>query len=489
VSLKEKTFTALGWSFFDNFANQGIQFVVGIILARLLTPREFGLIGMIVIFIGLSESFVNSGFSQALIRRRRCSEEDYSTVFYFNVAAGILLYLTLFFLAGSIGRFYREPNLVGLIRVLGLGVVISSLGLTQRAILTRNINFKLLARISIISSLISGSVGVGMAYCGWGVWSLVSKTLSQNFVIVGLLWIWNKWKPVFTFSVSAFREMFSFGSKLLLSGLINTFHINVYYLIIGKYFSAVTLGYYTRADQFKSVPSSILTEVVGRVAFPVLASVQDDEARLKSGYKKLIKCTTLVSFVCMMGMAAVAEPMIRVLIGDKWVFSVPYLQLLCFSGMLYPLHALNLDMLNVKGRSDLFLRLEIIKQILLVPTIITGIFLGIKLMIAAMILTSIIAYFLNSYWSGAMVGYSPREQIIDIMPSFIIAAAMGICVFVVGYLLPLKPIIVLLVQLSIGALFVIGVAKAVRLDAYLEVKEFVSDRFQSLTRASGDEPK
>jgi O-antigen/teichoic acid export membrane protein len=302
--------------------------------------------------------------------------------------------------------------------------------------------------------------------------------LCQTFVVVCLLWIWNKWKPLFAFSAKAFREMFSFGSKLLASGLIDTIYGNIYYLIIGKYFSAVSLGYYTRADQFASMPSACLTGVIGRVAFPVLASVQDDEGKLKAGYKKLIKCTMLISFVCMIGMAAVAEPMIKVLIGDKWRFSIPYLRLLCFAGMLYPLHALNLDMLNVKGRSDLFLRLEIIKKVLVIPTIVIGVFLGMNIMIAGMIVNSVIAYFLNSYWSGAMVKYPVKEQIMDIMPSFLVAIAMGAVVFTVGYLLPMKPMEMLLVQIMIGILFTLGVARVIRLDAYMQIRQIVIERFQ-----------
>jgi O-antigen/teichoic acid export membrane protein len=356
-------------------------------------------------------------------------------------------------------------------------VIISSLGLIQRTILTKNINFKLLARISIVSSVISGTTGITMAYCGWGVWSLVWRTLCQNFVVVVLLWIWNRWKPILVFSTRAFQEMFSFGSKLLASGLIATVYNNVYYLIIGKYFSAADLGYYTRADSFRRIPSDTLTNIIGRVAYPVLSSMRDDDRRLKAGYKKLIKCTMLISFVLMIGMAAVAEPLIRTLIGAKWLFSVPYLELLCFAGMLYPLHALNLDMLNVKGRSDLFLKLEIIKKILVVPTIIIGIFLGIKVMIAGMIVNSIFAYFLNSSWSGVMINYPAKEQIADVMPSFLIALTMGIVVFLVGHSLTLKPAMILCIQVILGALFTAAAAKIFRLDAFMEMGRIVLERY------------
>jgi O-antigen/teichoic acid export membrane protein len=476
MSLKQKTLNALGWSFIESFANQGIQFIAGIVLARLLTPKEFGLIGMIIVFTAISESFIDSGFSNALIRKNDCQQEDYSTVFYFNLAVGILLYLVLFISAGSISKFYNEPKLIDLIRVLSINVIISSLGMTQRTILIKNINFKLQARISIIASVISGVTGISMAYMGLGVWSLVWRTLCQSFVMVVLLWIWNNWKPLLVFSFKSFQEMFSFGSKLLISGLIDTIYKNVYYLIIGKYYSAVDLGYYTRADNFKKLPSVTLTSIIGRVSYPVLSSIQDDNEKLKAGYKKLIKCTMLISFVSMIGMAAVAEPMIRTLIGAQWLPSVPYLQLLCFAGILYPLHALNLNMLNVKGRSDLFLKLEIIKKILVVPTIIIGVYFGIKVMICGIIVNSVFAYFLNSYWSGKLINYPMKEQVADIMPSFLMAVTMGATVFSVGYFLTLKPEMLLCIQLILGSLFTFTSARFLRLDAFMEMSGIVMER-------------
>ena len=485
MSLKQKTLNALRWSFIDSFASQGISFIVGIVLARLLTPKEFGLIGMIIVFTAISESFIDSGFSIALIRKKDCRQEDYSTVFYFNFAVGVLLYLVLFISAGSISRFYNEPKLVDLIRVLSVNVIINSLGLTQRTILTKNINFKLQARISIIASVVSGVTGISMAYLGWGVWSLVWRTLCQSFIVVVLLWIWNKWKPLLVFSVKSFQEMFSFGSKLLAAGLIDTIYNNVYYVIIGKYFSAVDLGYYTRADDFKKIPTVSLTNIIGRVTYPVLSSIQDDNEKLKAGYKKIIKCTMLISFVLMIGMAAVAEPMIRTLIGAKWLPSVPYLQLLCFAGMLYPLHAMNLNMLQVKGRSDLSLKLEIIKKILVIPTIIIAAYFGIKVMIACMIVNSVVAYFINSYWSGKLINYPVKEQLIDISPSFAIACIMGIIVSMVGKWMPFTPLFSLVVQLSIGFIIIVVIAKIIKFAIYKEMEEILFSIFVDMFHLRG----
>lgn len=477
MTLKQKTISGLTWSFIDRFAGQGISFIVGIVLARLLTPNEFGLIGMLAIFIAISESFINSGFSQALIRKQDCTQKDYSTVFYFNIIVGVFSYLLLFTAAGAIANFFNEPILKQLIRVLGLSLIISSFTLIQSTVLTKRIDFKLQAKISIIASLLSGAFGIYMAYTDWGVWSLVARTLLGFFFISVLLWHWNKWKPSLIFSITSFKKLFAFGSNLLISGLIDTIYRNIYYVIIGKYFTAADLGYYTRAEQFKSLPSSNLQNIIGRVSYPVLSSIQNDIPRLKETYKKIIRSTMLVTFVLMLGMAAVAKSMIITLIGAKWEPCIIYLQMLCFVGMLYPLHAINLNMLNIQGRSDLFLRLEIIKKILAVPVIIIAIFFGIKVMILGMILLSFIAYFLNSYWSGRLINYSSFEQIRDILPSFLIAAAMGVVVFIEGFFLRLPPLPTLLVQITTGAVLTFSICEIIRFKDYLYIKEIVSNKF------------
>jgi len=389
-SLKQKTLTGLTWSFIDSFANQSVQFVVGIILARILSPREFGLVGMLTIFIAVSQSLIDSGFSSALIRKKNCTDIDYSTVFYFNLLIGLFFYLILFALADSISSFFNEPQLKILLRVLGLGLLLGSFGIIQSTILTKNINFKLQAKVSLITSVSSGIVAIAMALNGFGVWSLVALTLSRIGFNSLFLWIYAKWKPLWVFSKQSFKELFSFGSKLLISGLLDTTFRNIYYLVIGKYFSAADLGFYTRANQFSAFPSQNINTIIERVSYPVLSEIQNDKIRLKNIYRKQIRSTMLLTFVLMMGLAAVAKPMILTLIGEKWLPSVIYLQMLCFVGMFYPLHALNLNMLKVQGRSDLFLRLEIIKKVLAIPTIIIGIIWGIKVMIAGIMFTTFI---------------------------------------------------------------------------------------------------
>jgi len=476
MTLKQKTVTGTIWSFTDSFANQGIQFIAGLILARILSPTEFGLIGILTIFIALSQSFIDSGFTHALIRKQDCTQTDYSTVFYFNFIAGIFFYFILFFSANSISIFFNEPQLELLLQVLGLGLILNAFGIIQRTILIKNIDFKLQTKVSLVSSTISGLIAITLAYNGFGVWSLVALTLSRFGFSSLLLWIWAKWKPSFIFSKKSFKELFSFGNKLLISGLIDTAYRNIYYLIIGKYFSVVELGYYTRADQFQALPSQQLTGVLGRVSYPILSTIQDNVEKLKSAYKQIIRSSMLITFVLMLGMVAIAKPMILTLIGEKWLPAVIYLQMLCFVGMFYPLHALNLNMLKVQGRSDLFLRLEIIKKVLSIPTIILGIIFGIKIMILGMLVNSILAYFLNSYWSGKFIGYSSFEQIKDILPSFLLASVIAIGVYLVGHIFDLSSAMILIIQIFTGILLTIILSEIIRLSSYLYLKEIILNK-------------
>lgn len=482
MSLKQKTVSGLLWSFVDTMAGQGITFVVGIILARLLSPREFGLIGMITVFIAISESFINSGFSSALIRKKDCTDTDFSTVFFFNLAAGILFFVLLFFSAPAISNFFNEPELIAILQVLGIVLIIDSLTLIQRTILTKRIDFKLQARISVIASIGSGVVAITMAFYGFGVWALVAQRIVKQGLNSLFLWLWNRWKPLLVFSKKSFKELFGFGSKLLLSGLIDTIYRNVYYLIIGKFFSAQELGFYTKANEFKNLPSQNLNSIISRVTYPVLSTLQDDIPRLRNNYQKLIRSVMFITFILMLGMAAVAEPMIHTLIGAKWEPAIIYLQMLCFVGMMYPLHALNLNMLQVQGRSDLFLKLEVIKKIIAIPTIVIGVFFGIKIMILGLIVNTFITYYINSYWSGKKIGYSFTQQVKDILPSFFLALTMGVTVYLIGLLLPFSYPIKLIIQIIFGALFVLVISEVTKFRDYIFAKQLVLEKIHSIKK-------
>ena len=471
-SLKKKTVRGTFWSAVDSVSSQGVTFLVGLVLARLLTPHEYGLIGYIMILVAVFNSIVDSGFSNALIRKKDAGETDYSTAFIFNLAVSLVMVAAMILVAGPFSRFFKEPQLVPLVRVMSVIVVINALALIQRTRLVKNVDFKRQTKASLISSITSGVIGLAMAFCGLGVWSLVGQQISRQLINTVCLWILNKWKPTWQFSWSSFRELFGFGWKLLVSGLIDTVWKEIYQLVIGKFYSTSTLGQYTRGKQFSDIFSSNMTSIVQRVSYPVLSSIQDERERMKEGYRKIIRTTMLASFVLLFGLSAVAESLLTVLIGPQWKEAAHYLQIICFTASLYPLHAINLNMLQVQGRSDLFLKLEIVKKIIAVGPLSIGVFIGIDWMLWSSVVTSIINYWLNSSYSGTLIGYSTWTQIKDILPSFGVAAVMCICVFALT-LLDLRPAWMLIVQLFTSAVIVTGLCEAFRLPEYIEIKDTV----------------
>lgn len=471
-SLKAKTVRGTIWSGIDSIAGQGITFLVGLVLARLLTPQEYGLIGYIAIIIAILNSIVDSGFSNALIRKKDAGEIDYNTTFIFNLVLSLLMTGVMIVTAGPISRFFNEPELVPLIRVMSAIVVINAAAIVQRTTLTKRVDFKTQTKVSLIASATSGVVGIGMALSGMGVWSLVGQQLSRQLLNTVFLWILNRWIPTLQFSWRSFRELFGFGWKLMVSGLIDTTWKEIYQLVIGKCYTTETLGQYTRGKQFSDIFSSNMTTIIQRVSYPVLSSVQDERTRLKEGYRKIIKVSMLLSFVLLFGLGAVAEPLLYVLIGGQWSEAARYLQIIVFSACLYPLHAINLNMLQVQGRSDLFLKLEIIKKIVAVGPILLGIFLSIRWMLWGSVLTGFFAYWLNSFYSGKMIDYGSLAQLRDIAPSFGVAFVMMAALYALT-LTELPPVALLAVQLIAGAGIAIGLCELLRLEEYRELKNIV----------------
>lgn len=480
-SLKQKTVKGVGWSFADNIANQGITFLVGLVLARLITPEEYGLIGIILIFVAVFDSIVNCGFSNALIRKNDVKDLDYNTVFIVNMVLSIVLFIIFFFSAQFIADFFKQPMLRPLTQVMGSIVIIHAFAIIQRTILIKRIDFKTQTKASIISSVSSGVIGITMAFYGYGVWSLVGQQLSRALLNTVCLWIYSHWWPKLQFSWNSFRELFGFGWKLLVSSLIDTIWKEIYQVVIGKYYAPATLGQYTRAHQFGSIFSSNLNSVIQRVSYPVLSSMQDDKQRMKEGYRRVIKVTMLVTFVLMLGLAAVSKPMIQVLVGDQWLIAANFLPIICLQMMLYPLHALNLNMLQVQGRSDLFLKLEIIKKCVAVIPLSLGIFVGIYWMICGSVFTGMFAYYLNSYYSGKFLSYNIIAQIKDILPSFWIATIMAILTYLVS-LLPLSPFILLPMQIAVGTTIVIILCEYLKRPEYLEIKSMALSVLQKIKK-------
>lgn len=423
-SLKNKTVKGIVWSSIERFSVQGIQFLVMIVMARLLTPKDYGLVGMVAIFIAVAQSLVDSGFSQALIRKQNRTETDNSTVFYFNIVVGILLYLVLFAIAPLVADFYDSPELTALMRVICLSVVFNSFVVVQRALLTVNIDFKTQAKASLTAAVVSGVIGIGMAYSGFSYWSIVAQQLVNLGLNTLLLWIFTRWRPRWIYSWGSFRELFTFGSKLMVSGLLDVVYRNMYLLVIGKVFTASSLGYYTRAQQFAEFPSSNLTGIMQRVTYPVLCQIQDDDERLAQIYRRFLRLSAFLIFPLLVGLSAVAEPFVLLLLKEQWLFAATLLQIICFAMMWYPIHAINLNLLQVKGRSDLFLRLEIIKKAIAVLILCVTIPMGLIAMCVGQILSSLIALIINTNYTGKLIQVGFLRQMRDLLPTLLLSLSM-----------------------------------------------------------------
>lgn len=442
-------------------------------MARVLTPAEYGIVGMVTIFIAVSQSLIDSGFSQALIRKQDRTQVDNSTVFYFNIAVGIILYFTLFFCAHPIARFYDEPILIPVTRLVAISLPLNSLAVVQRANLTINIDFKTQAKASLAAALATGAVGLSMAYTGWGVWAIVWSQIAGTFVNVLLLWIFARWRPTWNYSWTSFKEMFNFGSKLLASGLIDTIYRNVYLIVIGKIFKASDLGYYTRANQFSNFASSNITGILQRVTYPVLCTIQEDDSHLREVYRKLLRISAFIIFPLMTGMAGVASPLIISILTEKWAYSAVLLVPICLAGMWYPIHAINLNLLQVKGRSDLFLKLEIWKKILGIAILCGTIPLGLYWMCWGSVLSSILALVINTHYTGILANLGFLEQMKDLFPTLILSLLMGVAVWALVTFVRMPSGGALAAGFGTGAIFYYLGSKIFRFPEFSEILSLV----------------
>lgn len=471
-SLKNKTIKGVGWSAVDNVAQYAVSFVVGIVLARILSPDDYGLIGIIAIFTTVCTAIINGGFDTALIRKKGCTDDDYNTAFLVNLFLSLVLYGIIFVCSPFIANFFEKQELVALTRVSSFSMVIGAFAMVQQAILTKRIDFKTQTKISLLSASFSGVIGIGMALAGCGVWSLVFQGISSQLLRTLLLWHCNKWMPKFKFNVNSFNNLFGFGWKMMISRVLDSVWKELYQLVVGKFYSPATLGQYTRAKQFSTLFSSNLTNVIQRVTYPVLSDIQDEKERMVYAYRRIIKITMFITFSCMFALGAVSEPLLYCLIGGKWHEAATYLPLICIVGSLYPLHAINLNMLQVQGRSDLFLFLEIIKKIIGLAPLFVGAFVGIFPMLCTSVVTSIISYFLNSYFPGKMLGYTSVKQLRDIAPSFFVALTMSIVVWSLKFL-PFSNWFILPMQIIAGFGILVTLCRITDNQEYKEIKEIV----------------
>ncbi|MGL4850421.1 MAG: MOP flippase family protein [Clostridium sp.] len=473
--LKKKTVGGLIWTFSDLIVNQGLQFVIQIVLARLLLPEEFGLIGMITIFIALANTIVDSGFSNALIREKKVTQAEYSTVFYFNLLMAIILYVVLFLLSPKISLFFRQPQLSEILRVLAITFVINSFGLIQRTMLTRELSFKPQMLINMIASICSGVGAIVLAYLGFGVWSLVFRTLILQGMQAILLCLINRWRPSITFDFKSFKKFFNFSWKLLISGVIDTIYNNLYYVIIGKIYSPTELGYYTNAQKLRDTAVQSISNSIQKVTYPMLSKIKEEEEKLKESYKSLMKHASYINFPIMIGLAVVGRKLIIVLFGPEWIPSIDMFIILCISGMLYPMQALNLNILQVKGRSDLFLKLEIAKKIINVILIAIAIYMraGIISLIWVIFINSIISFFINSHYSKEIIGYSTFEQIKDMAPILLITGLAAGITLIIGKILCTPNFEFLVIELVVGFSLYILFSYIFKIESFFFILEII----------------
>lgn len=426
------------WSAIERFSTQGVQFAFGIILARLLTPADYGVIAMLTIFLAVSQTFIDSGFGNAVIRKPDRTEKDMATMFFFNIGMSFVCYAVIFFTAPLIAAFYKMSDLTLILRILALKLIFQSFSTVQVTNLTIKVDFKKQAKVSLSAALISGSVGIYFAYQGFGVWSLVIQSLFSTLYCAIVYWIVARWHPTCFFSKESFKYLFSYGSKIVASALLNTVYNNIYSLVIGKFYSPAQLGNYSKADKFAQFPSQNITGIIQRVSFPVLSQLQTDHQKLRSGYIKFINLSSFVVFPLMMGLFALARPFTMVFLTDKWENMIILLQILCLSMMWFPVHAINLNLLQVLGRSDLFLKLEIIKKIIGVVILVITLPMGILEMCVGQIVAAWIHLVINTYYSGKFLQAGFFTQMKFLFPTFLNSVIMAVLILGVNQLLPEK---------------------------------------------------
>lgn len=425
MELRKRTIIGVCWSLGQQFSIKILSFAITVFLARILAPAEFGLIAMLAIFVSIGHVLMDAGLTSSLIRTPETEQKDYTTVFYFNLGVSLLIYLLLFFIAPVVARFYGQEALTAILRVYGIVIILNALFAVQNTILTKEMNFRKQTQLQIPAVILGGLTGIILAKMGYGVWSLVWMNLCNAFFTVLLFWQFSPWRPSFSMDVQRLKFHFNFGYKIALSSILDSLHQNIYTLIIGKFYPLNTLGLYARAEAMSQLPIVNLSYAINKVTYPMFSEIAEDTAKLKMIYRKIMQQVIFWNAPMLIFLSIIAFPLFRFLLGDKWLPAVPYFQLLCLAGIIYPLHAYNLNILKVKGRSDLLLRLEMIKKIVSLLGIISVISFGIYGLLYFQLCFNFLGYYLNSLYSGKLINYPTKEQVADLLPMLAIAGITG----------------------------------------------------------------
>lgn len=469
------------WRLAERFGAQGVALVVSIILARLLVPEVYGTIALVTVFTQILNVFVDSGFGNALIQKKDADDLDFSTVFYFNIAVCLLLYAGVFLAAPWIARFYNDLALTPVVRVLSLTLIISGVKNVQQAYVSRTMQFKRFFFATLGGTIGAAVIGIAMAYFGFGVWALVAQQIFNATVDTLILWITVKWRPKWMFSWQRLKGLFSFGWKLLASSLLDTVYSDLRQLIIGKLYTSSDLAQYNRGKQLPDLLVNNIDTSINSVLLPAMSQVQDDSARVKSMTRRAMKTSTYVIAPIMMGLAFTAEFVIRLLLTEKWMPCVPFLRIFCITYMFYPVHTANLNAIKAMGRSDLFLKLEIVKKVVGLIVLLSTMWFGVMAMAYSLLFTSITSQIINSWPNKKLLDYSYPEQIRDILPGILLAVLMGCCIYPIQWL-GLPDVVTLLIQVPLGAAIYIGVSAVLRLDSYKYVMKEIQPYLKKISR-------
>jgi len=479
LSLTNQSIKGAVWTFIDIFINKGVYFAATIILAGILGPKEFGLIGMITIFISMGTTLIDSGMSTSVLRMTKPTDQDYSTIFLTGVVVSIVVYFIIYALAPYIAGFYNQELLINIIRVYCLGFIIIAFKSVHLVKLAKNMEFRKMTILNIPGNLISVVVAIYMGYNGYNVWSLVALFLVNQIISTVLYWLFMKWKPLFKFDVANFKFHFNFGYKLLLAAQLNVVFDNIYNIIIGKYYSVNTLGHYERAYTFTNYPVSILSGIIAKVSLPSFTQIKDDTHRLKNAYKKTMLISFFISCFGLGFAAVIAEPLFQIILGSEWMPAVPLFQILCISYVFYPIHSLNINVLTLFGRSDLFLILEVVKKAVILLTIVIGFNFGILGLVWSSVFSSIIALLINTHFSGRFLNYGTFSQLRDLLPVIMLLIVSILVLMLFSYYYHASSNIEIIVtNFLVGLVTVVGLSELFQVRVYNTIKDLIKENFR-----------
>lgn len=473
--LKQKTISSMIWNAIQRFGTMAISFIGNMVLARILSPDDFGCVGMLAIFISLAETFIDGGFGSALIQKKNPTQEDYSTIFFWNLFVAVLLFIGLYFSSPLVANFYHMPILSDILKATSLILVINSFAVIQTNILTKNLEFKLIAKINVIAMCVGVAVGIFLAYRGWGVWSLVAKNLLAAFVSSVMLWVLTSWRPSFIFSWKSFKSLFSFGSLLLVSRLMNSLFENIQGLVIGRYYTAKDLGYYSQAKKIDQIPSSSISQIVTRVTFPVFSSISDDKTALRNAVKKNILCTSYLFFPLQILLILISRELVILLLTDKWVDSIPLFRIMCIYSMFISLNSINSNIFIAIGRSKLYFWVQLIKKTIGIILLIVGVQFGVMGITWSLAISGIIWWIISSCVNGQTICYGFKDQLRDVMPFFVLATAIGLIIHFISSYFSFHIVISLLLTSSVFVLLYILLSKAFKLEPYYIYLSIIKD--------------